>query len=99
MFTFISVKLMKRKNNVRYAVSAAAFTPFGTLLCSVNRLITSNYTDALCYPASILVCKLRSLFDLHLLRFCITIHDYLYDTYTYKTCNYKDLRKILKSYE
>lgn len=90
---------MKRKSNIRYAVSAAAFTPFGTLLCSVDRLITSNYTDALCYPASILVRKLRSLFDMHLLRFSITIHDYLYDTYTYKTCNYKELRKILKSYE
>lgn len=99
MFIFILLKSVKRKNNIRYAVSAAAFTPFGTLLCSVNRLITSNYTDALCYPASLLVRKLRSLFDLHLLRFCLTIHDYLYDTYTYKTCNYKELRKILNSYE
>ena len=99
MFTFVSAQLMKRKNNIRFAVSAAAFTPFGTLLCSVDRLITSNYTDALCYPASLLVRKLRSLFDLHLLCFCITIHDYLLDTYTYKTCNYTELRKLLKSYE
>ena len=90
---------MKRKSNIRYAVSAAAFTPFGSLLCSVDRFIISNYIDALCYPASILVRKLRSLFDMHLLRFSITIHDYLYDTFTYKTCNYKELLRILKSYK
>ena len=70
-----------RKSNYRYACSCAAFSPFGTLITSVDRFVSSGLYDALRYPASILVRKLRGLLDMRLLRFHIVVHDVQEDDY------------------